>query len=111
MIRKTCTASINCLLHIPCTASLTRPSNTVKWPWKSCAGKGYETSSLQIAFYTVAHGYYALGKLENAERVCLEALDYFPMHLDMCHILASVYFKRQSLDLCRTTSQRLSFHL
>jgi glycosyltransferase involved in cell wall biosynthesis len=58
------------------------------------------------AFFIVAHGYHTLGQLENAERVCLEALDYFPKHLDMCHILASVYFKRRSLNQCRTISQR-----
>ncbi|MGO9137395.1 MAG: tetratricopeptide repeat protein, partial [Syntrophales bacterium] len=57
-------------------------------------------------FYTVAQGYNTLGKLEDVERVCLEALDSFPMHLDMCHILASIYFKRQSFDLCKATSQR-----
>ncbi len=68
--------------------------------------KRLRNSFFTNAFYTVAHGYYALGKLEAAERVCLEALDFFPMHLDMCHILASIYFKRRSLDLCRTTSQR-----
>lgn len=57
-------------------------------------------------FLTVAQAYHALGKLEDAERICLEALDYFPMHLDACHILASIYWDRKSFDQCRTISER-----
>jgi glycosyltransferase involved in cell wall biosynthesis len=68
--------------------------------------KGLRNEFFTITFHTVAQGYHALGKSENAERVCLEALDLFPMHLDMCHLLACIYFKKQSLDLCRTMSQR-----
>jgi glycosyltransferase involved in cell wall biosynthesis len=58
------------------------------------------------AFFIVAHGYYVLGKLENAERVCLEAFDYFPMHLDICHILASIYFEKRDFQKCRCTYER-----
>lgn len=57
-------------------------------------------------FLTVAQAYYALGKLEDAERICLEALDYYPMHLDACHILASIYWDRKSFERCRTISER-----
>jgi tetratricopeptide (TPR) repeat protein len=58
------------------------------------------------AFHTVAQGYYALGKLENVERLCLEALNLFPMHLDMCHLLASIYFEKKDLERCRYMSER-----
>jgi tetratricopeptide (TPR) repeat protein len=68
--------------------------------------KKLRSDIFKTAFYTVAQGYHTLGKLENAERVCLEALDSSPMNLDMCHLLASIYFKRRSFDLCRTMSQR-----
>ena len=57
-------------------------------------------------FLTVAQGYYALGKLEDAERICLEALDFYPMHLDACYILASIYWDRKSFEQCRTISER-----
>ncbi|MCX5855201.1 MAG: glycosyltransferase [Deltaproteobacteria bacterium] len=57
-------------------------------------------------FLTVAQAYYALGKLDDAECICIEALDYFPMHLDACHILASIYWDRKSFDRCRTISER-----
>jgi len=57
-------------------------------------------------FLTVAQGYHALGDLENAERICLEALDYFPLHLDACHILVSIYWDRQSFDQCRSIAER-----
>ena len=63
------------------------------------------------AFYTVAQGYYALGKVEEAERIGLEALELYPMHLDMCHLLATIYFRRHSFNLCRDISRRyLSIH-
>ena len=65
-------------------------------------GDGY----FMTAFHTVAHGYYALGRIEDAERTCLEALDLFPTHLDMCHLLADIYFRRKDLERCRDLSHR-----
>ncbi len=58
------------------------------------------------AFLTVAQGYYALGKLADAERICLESLDSFPLHLDACHILAAVYWNQKSFVQCRTIAER-----
>ena len=68
--------------------------------------KGLRNEFFMTTFYTVAQGYYALGNMGAAERVSLEALDLFPMHLDICHILASIYFKMQSLDKCMAMSHR-----
>jgi glycosyltransferase involved in cell wall biosynthesis len=62
-------------------------------------------------FYTVAQGYHALGNLEDAERICLKALDFFPIHIDVCHILASLYFRKRDPDRCKAVSRRyLSIH-
>jgi glycosyltransferase involved in cell wall biosynthesis len=62
-------------------------------------------------FYTVAQGYHARGNIEDAERVCLKALVFFPMHIDVCHILASIYFRKRDPDRCKAVSQRyLSIH-
>ena len=68
--------------------------------------KGLRHEFFVTTFYTVTQGYYALADLEATERIGLEALDFFPMHLDICHLLASVYFKRQDLDRCRAMSRR-----
>lgn len=57
-------------------------------------------------FYVVAQGYFNLGNLDEAEGICLEALEFFPYHLDACHILAAVYFKTHRLDLCLAISER-----
>ncbi|MFA6412080.1 MAG: glycosyltransferase [Syntrophales bacterium] len=57
-------------------------------------------------FYSVAQGYQSLGRMDDAERICLEALDLFPMHMDMCHLLASIYFRKQAMDLCKAMSER-----
>lgn len=57
-------------------------------------------------FYLVAHGYYTLNDTESAERVCVEVLESFSMYLDVCHILAAIYFKRKSIEQCRTMSLR-----
>jgi len=54
----------------------------------------------------VAQGFVALGQSEAAERVCLEAIALFSKHLDMYHILASIYFKRRFIDKCRAISMR-----
>ena len=59
-----------------------------------------------IAFHTVAQAYYALDQTADVERLCLEALDLFPMHLDICHLLASIYFEKQDLERCRYMSER-----
>jgi len=55
-------------------------------------------------FYLVAQAYYALEDLETAEQICLEALTYFDQHLDIHHILAAIYFRRQSYQQCRAMS-------
>jgi tetratricopeptide (TPR) repeat protein len=57
-------------------------------------------------FYSVAQGYHALGRMEEAERTCLDALEVFPTHLDMCHLLASIYFRRKAMEPCKTISER-----
>lgn len=67
---------------------------------------GLRNGYFVTAFYTVAQGYYALGNSEDAERVGLEALEFYAEHLDICHLLAALYFKRQSLDRCRAMSHR-----
>jgi tetratricopeptide (TPR) repeat protein len=73
--------------------------------------KGLKNEFFMTTFYTVAQGYYVQGKLEDAERVCLKALDYFPTHIDACHILASIYFRKRDAGRCKAVSQRyLSIH-
>lgn len=68
--------------------------------------KGLRGDFIITTFYTVAQAYNALGNIDASERICLEALDYFPKHLDACHVLASIYFKKRSPDLCRAMSLR-----
>lgn len=58
------------------------------------------------AFHTVAQGYFAQGDLAAAERICREALDFFPLHLDACHTLAAIYFQRRMAEPCRASSER-----
>lgn len=59
--------------------------------------KGLQNGFLMTTFYTVAQGYYALGNIADAERVCREALVLYPMHLDICHILADICFRKHSI--------------
>ena len=68
--------------------------------------KGLRNEYFVTAFYTLSQGYYALGNSAEAERVGLEALEFYPDHLDICHLLAALYFKRQSADQCRAMSHR-----
>ena len=68
--------------------------------------KGLRGDFIITTFYTVAQAYNALGNIDASERICLEALDFFPKHLDACHVLASIYFKKRSPDLCRAMSLR-----
>jgi len=56
------------------------------------------------AFYLIAQGYYTLNDMESAERVCLEAIEFFDMHLDVCHILAAIYFEQQSIEQYKSIS-------
>jgi tetratricopeptide (TPR) repeat protein len=73
--------------------------------------KGLKNEFFITTFYTVAQGYYVRGNLDDAERVCLKALDFFPTHIDACHILASIYFRKRDSDRCKAVSQRyLSIH-
>jgi len=68
--------------------------------------KDFKNSFFLTVFHTVAQGYYALNRIAEAERTCLEALDFFPLHLDMCHLLADIYFRSKSIDKYRMISQR-----
>jgi len=68
--------------------------------------KGLRNDFFLIVFYSVAQGYNALGRFDDAERVCIEALDLFPMHMDMCHLLATIYFRQKNADLCQAISER-----
>jgi len=85
------------------------PQKAVEYGEKALAimrRKNMENSYFLTVFHTVAQGYYALGQVEEAERTCLEALDFFPMHLDMCHILADIYYRRKSLDNYKKIAER-----
>lgn len=68
--------------------------------------RGLRDRYFVVAFYTVAQGYYASGHYTDAERICLEALDFFPHHLDCCHILANIYFQNQMFDKFKATSHQ-----
>ena len=68
--------------------------------------KGLTSEFIMTTFYTVAQGYYALDNPTAAERIGLEALDVFPLHLDICHLLAAIYFKQRAPGLCRDMSER-----
>jgi glycosyltransferase involved in cell wall biosynthesis len=68
--------------------------------------KELKNGFFMTVFYSTAQGYHAMGRVDDAERICLEALDLFPMHMDMCHLLAAIYFRKQAMDLCRTMSER-----
>lgn len=68
--------------------------------------KGLRNDFIITTFYTVARAYYALANLTAAERIGLEALEFFPNHLDICHLLATLYFKRQAIEECMAMSQR-----
>ena len=65
-----------------------------------------ENDFFMTAFHTVAHGYYALGNSGAAKSTAMEALSVFPMHLDMCHLLAYIYFQEHDLDRSREMSHR-----
>lgn len=68
--------------------------------------KQMKNSYFLTVFHTVAHGHYAMGRVAEAERTCLEALDFYPMHLDMCQLLADIYFRRQSLGQYKIIAER-----
>lgn len=68
--------------------------------------KNMKNSYFLTVFHTVAQGYYALGRVAEAERTCLEALDFFPMQMDMCHLLADIYFRSQSPDQYKAIAER-----
>jgi glycosyltransferase involved in cell wall biosynthesis len=65
-----------------------------------------KNSFFLTAFHTVAQGYFAQGQLAAAERICREALDFFPLHLDACHTLAALYFQQRLAGPCRASSER-----
>jgi glycosyltransferase involved in cell wall biosynthesis len=68
--------------------------------------KDLKNSYFSTVFHTVAQGYYAQGRVVEAERTCLAALDFFPTYLDMYHLLADIYFRRHSLDQYRMISEQ-----
>lgn len=68
--------------------------------------KGLRTEYFITAFYIIAHGYYMLENLAGAERIGLEGLEFYPDHIDLCHLLAALYFKRHAADQCRAMSHR-----
>jgi glycosyltransferase involved in cell wall biosynthesis len=68
--------------------------------------RGLRNSYFSTVFHTVAHGYHALGRTGDAERTCLDALDFFPMYLDMYHLLADICFRSQSPDRYRAAAER-----
>jgi tetratricopeptide (TPR) repeat protein len=68
--------------------------------------KDLRNGYFSTVFHTVAQGYRALGRTDDAERTCLDALNFFPMHLDMCHLLADIYFRSQSPDRYRAVAER-----
>jgi glycosyltransferase involved in cell wall biosynthesis len=68
--------------------------------------KKLKNSYFLIVFHTVAHAYYTLGRIADTERICLEALDFYPMHLDICQLLGDIYFRGQSLNRYREMAER-----
>lgn len=68
--------------------------------------KGLTLSFFTNVYYTVGQGYLALGDLENAERIFLEALAYFDLNLDACYMLANIYFKKRNAAKCKEMSYR-----
>ena len=68
--------------------------------------KNLKNSYFSTVFHTVAHGYYALGRIDEAERTCLEALDVFPKQMDMCHLLADIYFRRHEAGRYKAVAER-----
>jgi len=61
-------------------------------------------------FYIVAQAYFALRDFAKAKCICEEALLCFPDHLDICHVLAAIYFEEKAFDKCREISH-LFLHL
>jgi glycosyltransferase involved in cell wall biosynthesis len=68
--------------------------------------KGLNNEFFVATFYIVAQAYNAVRKSEEAERIALEGLEFFPMHLDVCHLLAVHYFKKQDADRCKHMALR-----
>jgi glycosyltransferase involved in cell wall biosynthesis len=67
---------------------------------------GLKDSYFVTVFYTVAQGYFALGDLDRAEKICREALDFFELDLNSYHFLAAIYFKRKDLKKCTEMSRK-----
>lgn len=67
---------------------------------------GLKNDFFLTVFYSVAQGYNALDRFADVERVCLEALDLFPMHMDVCHLLAAIYFRKKEADLYQAIAER-----
>ncbi|MBN1381299.1 MAG: glycosyltransferase [Deltaproteobacteria bacterium] len=65
---------------------------------------GLRNDYFLTTFYLVAQAYFSLEQYESAKRICLEAIALFPLYLDVYHILAAVYFKKEALAQCRAMS-------
>ena len=68
--------------------------------------KGITNTFFVTSYYTVAQGYFVLGDLDKAEKVCHEALDFFQLDLNSYHFLAAIYFKRRDLNRCKEMSHK-----
>jgi len=68
--------------------------------------KGLKNSYFVTVFYTMAQGYFVLGDLDRAEKICHEALDFFEFDLNSYHFLAAIYFKKRDLERCMEMSRR-----
>ena len=68
--------------------------------------KGLRNSYFVSVCYTVAQGYFVLGDLDRAEKICHEALDFFEFDLNSYHFLAAIYFKKRDLERCMEMSRR-----
>jgi glycosyltransferase involved in cell wall biosynthesis len=68
--------------------------------------KGVRNAYFVNVYYTVAHGYFALGDLDKAEEICNEALEFFEHDLNSYHFLAAIYFKKKDLKRCMEMSRR-----
>jgi|GEM_PF-1510304 len=68
--------------------------------------RNLKESFFLTTYYTVGQGYLALGKLEEAKKTFLEALDFYPYHLDACYLLTLIYFEQKDLKKFEHFSKR-----
>ncbi len=68
--------------------------------------KDLRNAYFSTVYYTVAQAHFALGMLQEAEGVCLEAIDFFAMDLNAYHLLAAIRFKAEDFQKCKDASLR-----